>query len=76
LQQSVTGFATWKNMDTDCSLRERKEAEQSLGRRHWDMRCRPSTSGAFDQWGERKNNGLALLTLAWAYVLNASLVER
>ncbi|KAF5027347.1 hypothetical protein F66182_548 [Fusarium sp. NRRL 66182] len=38
--------------------------------------CSTSASPNFRVWGASVNNGIALLTLGWAYVLSASLAER
>ncbi len=57
-------------------LPKRKEREQIVAlRREHPIACKISTSN-FATWGADQNNGMALLTLGWAYILRASLAER
>jgi len=47
----------------------------SLRSKH-PVRCILSTSSSFSVWNGTPNNGIPILVLAWAYILNASLAER
>jgi len=58
-------------------LKEKREKPQHfyLRKRHRSI-YRISSSQCFVEWDGTCNNGIALLVLGWAYVLNASLAER
>ncbi|KAL1850456.1 hypothetical protein VTK73DRAFT_9677 [Phialemonium thermophilum] len=73
---SIVGYSTWINSDPTCRLSKvEKELFIALRKRH-PTTCLVSSSSHFARWDEKQNNGIALLILAWAYVLSANLAER
>ncbi|KAI0836097.1 hypothetical protein F5Y06DRAFT_288627 [Hypoxylon sp. FL0890] len=76
--KTIEGFSTWVNESTpDCYLRKRIDPTQTLYLRMPNyIKCSLSFETSFQVWRASANNGLALLFLAWAYILNASLAER
>jgi hypothetical protein len=74
---SIEGYSTWKSSDASCSLECKTEKRHKFHlRRLHPTTCTISTSDNFQVWEGNPNNGLALLVLAWAYILTASLAER
>ncbi|KAH7308006.1 hypothetical protein B0I35DRAFT_338303, partial [Stachybotrys elegans] len=73
----IEGHSTWRNADPSCSMRTRKEKSKRifLTKLHPTI-CNASASCSFRTWEGRTNNGLALLTLGWAYILSAELAQR
>ncbi|EEU37211.1 uncharacterized protein NECHADRAFT_78445 [Fusarium vanettenii 77-13-4] len=73
----LKGFSTWSDLSSTCSVKDRKEREQRLflTKPHPTV-CSISDSSNFRVWEGKKNNGIALLTLGWAYTMGASLAER
>jgi len=73
----LEGYSTWKSSDATCPLETITEEHQDLSLRCVEpLRFAVSTSGNFQIWDGTPNNGIALLILAWAYVLNANVLER
>ncbi len=74
---SIEGYSSWKSSDDSCSMKCKTEKGHLfyLRRRH-PTTCTISTSDDFRLLEGSPNNGIALLVLGWAYILNASLVER
>ncbi|KAI1642167.1 uncharacterized protein F4817DRAFT_369646 [Daldinia loculata] len=77
----IEGFSTWENQSKSssksCDLRQKQDPTQELSlRQPWYIKCSLSTEASFQVWKTSKYNGLALLVLAWAYILNMSLAER
>ncbi|RSL48010.1 hypothetical protein CEP54_013112 [Fusarium duplospermum] len=73
----LKGFSTWFDSSSPCPVKERKEREQRLflTKPHPTI-CSISPSSNFRVWEGKTNNGIALLTLSWAYIMGASLAER
>jgi len=76
-QTSLEGYSTWANSDPSCPLREITEPPHRLCLRSSNpIKFSVSTYSNFNVWEGTQNNGVALLVLGWAYVLNASMAER
>lgn len=73
----LEGFSTWLDSNSSCSVKEKAERKTRifLGKSHPTI-CSISTSSNFRVWQEKRNNGIALLILGWAYTMSASLAER
>ncbi|CAI6057894.1 unnamed protein product [Clonostachys chloroleuca] len=73
---AIQGYSTWRNTDK-CTLVTKQERPQSIQlTNRYPVICKVSQSRNFQQWEDSRNNGLALMTLGWAYILSASLAER
>lgn len=73
----IEGHSLWTNSDPNCDLKTKKESPKriSLSKLHTTS-VSVSSSPNFQAWEANANNGLALLTLGWSYILTASLAER
>ncbi|RKK30989.1 hypothetical protein BFJ66_g14473 [Fusarium oxysporum f. sp. cepae] len=73
----LEGFSTWGDSNCSCSVKTKRERKQRLflTKLH-PTSCSISASSNFRVWETKANNGIALLTLGWAYILSASLAER
>ncbi|KAM5357257.1 hypothetical protein ACJZ2D_016454 [Fusarium nematophilum] len=73
----LEGFSTWGDSNCFCSVKTKRERKQRLflTKLH-PTNCSISASPSFRIWKAKANNGIALLTLGWAYILSASLAER
>ena len=72
----LEGYSTWDNSDASCSLRTKTEHPHRISLRNDEpFTLQTSDSHGFQTWDGTGNNGVALLILGWAYVLNASLAE-
>jgi len=75
--KTLEGYSTWKSSDITCPLETITEAPHRFAFRYRKpLRFAVSTSADFQVWDGTPNNGIALLVLAWAYILNANLLER
>ncbi|KAI0387024.1 hypothetical protein F5Y04DRAFT_242845 [Hypomontagnella monticulosa] len=77
--EAIVGESTWvnKSVSSSCKLRERRDPFETLRLRlPRHTKCSLSTEASFQTWKTSTYNGLAPLVLAWAYILNMSLVER
>lgn len=73
--QDIEGYSTWVNRDPSCPLKHRRERRHSASlRKKHAFRCLRSPDN-FRVWHGTADNGIALLVLGWAYVLNARLAE-
>ena len=73
----IEGYSTWQSSDASCPLKYKTEKRHTFHVRCLHpTTCTLSTSDNFQVWERNTNNGVALLVLAWAYILNASLAER
>lgn len=72
----LEGYSTWLNLDPSCSLGKTGKRRQFFLRRNYPIKCTVSSSRDFSTWPDTPNNGIALLTAGWAYVLTAELAER
>lgn len=71
---TVQGKSRWHNRDSDCPLQERIEAPLTISIRSPHPFTCSLSSDSFLVWEGTPNNGVALLVLAWAYIMNARLV--
>lgn len=72
----LEGYSTWENSTSSCSLRIKNEYLRTVALRA----MKPytvflSSSESFQRWSGTENNGVVLLILGWAYVLNATIAE-
>ncbi|RGP78905.1 hypothetical protein FLONG3_2810 [Fusarium longipes] len=73
----LEGFSTWGDFDCCCPVKIKREHKQTISlTKFHPTNCSISTSSNFRIWEADANNGIALLTLGWAYIFSASLAER
>ncbi|KAF4448112.1 hypothetical protein F53441_8428 [Fusarium austroafricanum] len=73
----IEGYSTWRNIEPQCDLGTRTELPKKifLTKRHLTS-LSVSSLPNFQIWDKNANNGIALLTLGWSYILSAALGER
>ncbi|POR36720.1 Uncharacterized protein TPAR_03084 [Tolypocladium paradoxum] len=73
----LEGFSTWINPTPSCHMDQTTEKPRGFQLQYGGpMAVTISRTDSFKVWQGSRNNGIALLFLGWAYVLNASLAER
>ncbi|RMJ03351.1 hypothetical protein CDV36_015118 [Fusarium kuroshium] len=73
----IEGYSVWRNIEPLCDLGIRTERSRRifLIKLHVTSLL-VSSSPNFCVWDKNANNGIALLTLGWSYILSAALAER
>jgi hypothetical protein len=74
----IEGKSSWDNLDQHCKNKTKAERTKKLHlvKRYASKVTIHWAAGHFPTWRGDACNGIALLTLAWAYVLSAALAER
>ncbi|KAF5020425.1 hypothetical protein F66182_7552 [Fusarium sp. NRRL 66182] len=73
----IEGYSTWRNTEPLCHLATRTEQKRRIFLTKLHVTSLSlSSSPNFRVWDKNANNGIALLTLGWSYILSAALAER
>ncbi|CAG9939350.1 unnamed protein product [Clonostachys rosea f. rosea IK726] len=72
----IVGSSTWTNTSTACFAEPQTITRTLPLRKRNPTICRISASTSFEKWEGHSNNGIALITLGWAYILSVNLAER
>lgn len=75
-RRCLQGHSTWTNTNTSCSLREKTEKPHSISLRNPRPFTVTASAISFQVWGDTPSNGIFLLILGWAYILNATVAEK
>ncbi|CAH0022763.1 unnamed protein product, partial [Clonostachys rhizophaga] len=66
----IVGSSTWINTSTTCFAQPQTMDRTLPLRKRNSTICRISASTSFEKWEGHFNNGIALITIGWAYILS------